>query len=114
MLLTIFLNLIAGYPFKHLFAMSGTKVETEESILSEAFADRRYTPALSLVSRTNENAVIQNLDRFKGQNIKLIRHGMIQCIDQIDRPMLFDTLCLHGDHPMALKYAKCIKEIINE
>ncbi len=67
----------------------------------EAFADRRYNDDLSLVSRSHPKAVISDPEEVLDQVLFLIEQGMINSINGNSVPIVFDTICIHGDNPNA-------------
>lgn len=64
---------------------------------AEAFADRRYAPDGTLVSRSLPGAVLADPDAVAAQAVALARAGTA------------DTLCLHGDTPGALANARAVR-----
>jgi 5-oxoprolinase (ATP-hydrolysing) subunit A len=77
--------------------------------LDEAFADRRYFPDGQLVPRSQPGAVIDQLHSACAQAIDLTREGRVQTTDGnriVARP---DTICLHGDGPHAVAFARCLR-----
>lgn len=94
-------------------------------VLSEAFAERRYTysqPArqLSLVNRKEPNACITDL----GEALENVRN-MVHCkqvkafiADSARQPKVrmvgldADTICIHSDSPIALELAEGVAELL--
>ena len=76
----------------------------------ESFIDRRYHANGTLVSRTNPDAVIVDVDQAIRQFVSLVNHQKVETLDQslIDLPS--ETFCIHGDNPNALNILKGIKE----
>ncbi|WP_109299084.1 5-oxoprolinase subunit PxpA [Aquimarina sp. AU474] len=68
----------------------------------EAFADRNYNEDLSLVSRSNKEAVITNSVQVFDHVLKMVSEGKIKTITGEELPVLFDTICVHGDNPNSL------------
>ena len=65
-------------------------------IAAEAFADRRYTPEGTLVSRSQPNALITDPAEAAQQALQLAHAGNIQ------------TICVHGDTPGAASIARAV------
>jgi len=79
----------------------------QEAIWAESFIDRRYNPDLSLVSRSEPEAIIHDPDQAKQQFLNLCA-GRVHTIDDQLIPLSSRTCCIHSDHPNALAIAKAI------
>jgi UPF0271 protein len=66
--------------------------------LREGFADRGYRPDGSLVPRGEPGALLSDEARVRAQVRQLVERGA------------FDTLCVHGDGPHALAFARAARE----
>jgi UPF0271 protein len=64
--------------------------------VEEGFADRAYTESGTLVARSSPGAMIDDVDRSVRQVHDLIERGV-------------ETICLHGDAPEALSFARRIR-----
>jgi UPF0271 protein len=85
--------------------------EAELAVAEEAFADRRYLPDGSLVSRAESpRAVITAPDEAADQAVLLARDRVAVAVDGSRIPVRADTLCLHGDTPGAAGIARRIHE----
>ena len=85
-----------------------SKMAKEQGIetCNELFIDRNYNSDLTLVSRDNSNALI-NDSEIIFQNInKIINDKIITSIDKKNISVEFDTLCIHGDSPNAIELIK--------
>ena len=85
-----------------------SKMAKEQGIetYNELFIDRNYNSDLTLVSRENSNALI-NDSEIIFQNInKIINDKIITSIDKKNISVEFDTLCIHGDSPNAIELIK--------
>ena len=90
-------------PYSSLISKISIKEGVE--ICNELFIDRNYNSDLSLVSRDNSNALIQNSNEmFK--HVNNIINNKIRTIDDKEISVCFDTLCIHGDNPNAVKLIK--------
>ncbi len=69
----------------------------------EAFADRNYNANLSLVSRKQSNALIQEPKKVLPHVLAIIKDGNIVTIHGEKKKIEADTLCIHGDTPSALQ-----------
>ncbi|WP_190808875.1 5-oxoprolinase subunit PxpA [Flagellimonas sp. S3867] len=72
-------------------------------IIYEAFADRNYNHDLSLVSRQNNNALIENPQQVLEHMLPIIKEGVVKTISNKRVAIKADTLCIHGDTLSALQ-----------
>ena len=80
----------------------------ELPFISEAFVDRRYNENLSLVSRSENRALINSIDkRISQARLIALDHSLL--IDGKSFKMHAQTLCIHGDTPNALESVQLIK-----
>lgn len=82
-------------------------------VLREAFADRRYASATSLVSRETEGAVIGDAAAAAAQAVSLARGEGVRSLAGLPLAVRADTLCLHGDTPDAIKLARAVHAALN-
>ncbi|MBU3619195.1 5-oxoprolinase subunit PxpA [Polynucleobacter sp. JS-Fieb-80-E5] len=75
----------------------------------EVFADRRYTKEGFLVPRTQAGAVIEDEVEALNQVISMSKNSKVIGIDGSEIKIQADTLCIHGDNPHAVEFAKRIK-----
>lgn len=75
----------------------------------EVFADRKYTTEGFLVPRTHVGAVIEDETEALNQAIGMSKHGKVTAMDGSEIKIQADTLCIHGDNPHAVEFAKRIK-----
>ena len=83
--------------------------ELNVPVWQEVFADRRYTKEGFLVPRTQAGAVIEDEVDALNQVISLSKNGKVIVIDGSEIKIQADTLCIHGDNPHAVEFAKRIK-----
>lgn len=76
--------------------------------LAEGFADRRYTEKGLLVSRSQANAMIEDSDEAITQVLNMIQHGKLCCETGQPIELLAQTICIHGDGPHAITFAKAL------
>ena len=84
------------------------------SLLYEVFADRAYTNEGSLVSRSQENAVISDKKELIERAKLLMKEGIVKSIDGKKLKLKADTLCVHGDNKSALKLIKSLYKLKND
>jgi UPF0271 protein len=75
----------------------------------EVFADRKYTKEGFLVPRSQTGAVIEDETEALNQVISMSKNGKVIAIDGSEIKIQADTLCIHGDNPHAVEFAKRIK-----
>ena len=78
------------------------------STMTESFIDRRYNEDLSLVSRSEPDAVITDQSIAKNQFVALSR-GEVITIKGTAKPLKSLTACIHGDNPKCLDILKAIR-----
>ena len=67
--------------------------------VAEGFPDRRYEPDGRLVPRSRADAVLHDPAEVESQVVRLVGEGL-------------ETLCIHGDHPDAVRNAACVRDIL--
>lgn len=77
---------------------------------SEAFADRTYQSDGRLTSRRQPDALILDHDVAVAQAVRLVTEGKVRSQQGTDVDVRADTICLHGDGPEALPFARLIRE----
>ena len=82
--------------------------EIDVPLWQEVFADRRYTSEGYLVPRTQPGALIENEDQAVAQALRMAQKGEVVALDGSIVKVQADTLCIHGDSPTALDFAKKI------
>lgn len=86
-------------------ALVGAGREIGLRVANEGFADRRYNPDGTLVSRKQESAIIESPQEVAAQALRLVNEG----IDFAGGRVQVETLCLHGDNPQAAENAKLVR-----
>ena len=80
--------------------------------IAEGFADRRYNPDGSLVSRNTSGAVLDHVDDITEQALQLVRCESLKAIDGTSIDMKVDSICLHSDTSDAIKAALGLREAL--
>nr|WP_218144078.1 5-oxoprolinase subunit PxpA [Amphibacillus marinus] len=75
------------------------------SYAQEVFADRHYNRDGSLVPRREAGALINDEQVIIDRVITMVKERRVQAIDGSWLALHPDTICLHGDHPKAIKLA---------
>jgi 5-oxoprolinase (ATP-hydrolysing) subunit A len=98
-----------------LFGLAGSElVKAGEKIglktAHEVFSDRTYQQDGSLTPRTQPDALIHSYEDSVSQVIRMIKEGKVRSTQGVDVPVLAQTVCIHGDGPEALVFAKQLRE----
>jgi UPF0271 protein len=80
----------------------------------EAFADRGYQADGSLVKRGTPGAMIEDEDTMIARILDMIVHRRVESIDGNWCALNAETLCLHGDGPHAIAFARRIRKTLDE
>ncbi len=80
----------------------------------EAFADRSYQENGLLVSRTEKNAVLTDIEKIITRCQQLIIHQEIETINSSIINLKVDSLCVHGDNPHALAMVQSLRKLLSE
>jgi 5-oxoprolinase (ATP-hydrolysing) subunit A len=86
--------------------------EINVPVWQEVFADRRYTKEGFLVPRSQAGAVIEDEDQALKQVLGMAHESTVKAIDGNEIRIQADTLCIHGDNPHAVEFAKRIKAVL--
>lgn len=102
-----------------LFGLSGSHSITEaEKIglftVNEVFADRTYQDDGSLTPRSQPNALIEDEDKAVKQAMQMITQKTVTTTNGKIIPIIAETICLHGDGPNALHFAKAISTALKQ
>lgn len=82
--------------------------------VSEAFADRAYTPTGELVSRRIEGAVLSDPSVVAERVLRLVRDGVVEAIDGSIVSITAESVCVHGDSPGAVEMAVAVQKILSD
>ncbi|MCY0945288.1 LamB/YcsF family protein [Streptomyces antarcticus] len=75
----------------------------------EAFADRAYTAAGTLVPRTEPGAVLHDPDAVVARAVRMAAEGVVTAADGSAVAVAARSLCLHGDTPGAADLARRVR-----
>ncbi len=81
--------------------------------VSEVFSDRNYNEDLTLVDRKNENSMITSVDKSIEHISKMLYEGQVKTINNKLVDIDVETICIHGDQPNAVNFAKNIFKKFN-
>ncbi|MFE5758244.1 LamB/YcsF family protein [Streptomyces massasporeus] len=98
---------VLGLPGSRLLELAG---KAGLPVVAEAFADRAYTDAGTLVPRTLEGAVVTDPDAVVERSLGLARSGEVLSRSGTRVEVRARSLCLHGDTPGAVDLARRVRE----
>lgn len=75
----------------------------------EVFADRAYQRGGSLVARGQPGALVENDAQAIRQTLTMIQKGQVQSLGGDWVKVQADSICLHGDGPHALDFARQLR-----
>ena len=78
-------------------------------IAHEAFADRNYLSDGSLVPRTRPDALLHDPEEAAARVVRMLREGKVKSVDGGDVDVRAETVCVHGDTPGAVDFARVLK-----
>ena len=82
--------------------------------VAEVFADRGYRADGSLVPRSQPGALIHDTDEAVARTLRMVREGVVQAVTGETVPLQAQTICLHGDGPHALAFARALNEALHQ
>jgi UPF0271 protein len=100
-----------------LYGLSGSLLVREANAIgltaySEVFADRTYQHDGHLTPRTHAQALIGDTRQALQQVLQMVQRQTVTSISGEEVSIVADTVCIHGDGPHALAFAKAIKEML--
>lgn len=92
------------------------RVAREEGLtaVDEGFADRAYTSEGKLVPRSQANAMLESDAAACQQALGMARDGGVNSVDGRRLEIQPKTLCLHGDGPHAVAFARQIRDALRD
>lgn len=78
-------------------------------IAHEVFADRNYCNDGSLVSRSRPDALLHDPADAAPRVLRMLREGKVRSADGVDVDVRAETICLHGDNPEAVDFARALR-----
>jgi UPF0271 protein len=80
--------------------------------VTEAFADRAYTPEGTLVSRREAGSVLHDAEQIALRMVQLATEGTLTAIDGSTIRVTADSICVHGDSPGATEMARQVRRAL--
>jgi UPF0271 protein len=78
-------------------------------VFIEAFVDRAYRGDGTLVPRSQEGAVLHDVDAIVERAVRLAAKGEVVAVDGTVVQVRPDSLCIHGDTPGAVEMAAAVR-----
>jgi len=78
-------------------------------IAHEVFADRNYLNDGTLVPRTRPDALLHDPEEAASRVVRMLRESKVRSVDGVDVDVRAETICLHGDKPGAVDFARALK-----
>ena len=82
--------------------------------LSEAFVDRAYCADGTLMPRSEPGAIIRDRDTAVAQALAILMTRCVRAGDGTVVPLQAQTLCVHGDTPGAVHFARRLRAALAE
>ena len=82
--------------------------------VTEAFADRGYTPQGTLVPRSEPGALLHDPWHIAERMVTMVKTGRLQASDGSDVAMSASSICVHGDSPEAVGIAVAVRRALSE
>lgn len=94
--------------------MAKVAKENHIPVFYEAFADRNYNTDLSLVPRTEKQAIIEDAEAMFRQVFNIHKNQKVKTISGDWAMIKANTFCVHGDHPNAVNTVSSLVEKLKE
>ena len=78
-------------------------------IAHEVFADRNYLSDGSLVPRSRPDALLHDPEESASRVVRMLRESKVRSVDGVDVDVRVETICLHGDKPGAVDFARALR-----
>lgn len=111
--------ILAIDPSLVLMALAGSPLVAQAraaglTVVTEAFADRAYTPDGNLVSRREKGSVLHDPDLIAARMVRMVKEGVVEAIDGTLTKVEAQSICVHGDSPGAVAMAKRLREVFEQ
>jgi UPF0271 protein len=82
--------------------------------VEEAFADRAYAPDGTLVPRSCDGSVLQDPFLVAERVVRMVQEKCVAAVDGTIVPLVFQTVCVHGDTPGGIAMIREIRRQLTE
>jgi 5-oxoprolinase (ATP-hydrolysing) subunit A len=83
-------------------------------IAREIFADRNYLNDGWLVPRTRPDALLHDPKEAAARVLRMLREGKVRSVDGRDVDVHGETICVHGDTPGAVEFARELRTCLQQ
>jgi UPF0271 protein len=83
-------------------------------VIHEVFADRNYLADGSLVPRSRPDALLHDPEQAAVRMLRILREGKVTSVDGVDVDLKAETICVHGDTPGAVEFARALRSRLEE
>lgn len=101
------LTLVLFCPAASALAEAGAAAQL--TLAREVFADRNYLPDGSLVPRGRPDALLQDPEAAARRVLRMLEEKVVMAIDGSEVPIEAETICVHGDTPAAVLFARQLR-----
>ncbi len=103
------------WPDLIIYAQAGSQLARGASarglrVAEEVFADRTYQRDGSLTPRSQPKALVTDEDAMVDQVLTMVQRGVVRTVDGSERPIVAETVCLHGDSAHAVHFAERLRK----
>jgi UPF0271 protein len=84
----------------------------ELRVAREVFADRNYMADGSLVPRSRADALLHDASEAATRVLRMLRDNVVRSVDGNDVPIVAETICVHGDTPGAVVFARALRNAL--
>jgi UPF0271 protein len=111
--------ILARWPRMVLMAFAGSPLVAVArrrglAVAEEAFLDRAYAADGSLLQRDQPGAMIDDPEEAAARAVRLVCEGVVEAIDGTLLPITADTLCIHGDGPLAVAMLTAVRAALQD
>ncbi|MDB5816723.1 MAG: lactam utilization protein LamB [Rhizobacter sp.] len=82
-------------------------------VACEVFADRSYQDDGTLTPRSAPGAMITDVAQSIAQVRRMVGEGLVRAQSGRDVPLHADTICVHGDQPGAVEFARTLRAALH-
>ena len=90
-------------------ALARTGEKNGLQIAHEVFADRNYLSNGSLVPRSRPEALLHDPAEAAARVVRMLGESKVRSVDGVDVDVRAETICLHGDTPGAVDFARVLR-----
>jgi UPF0271 protein len=95
-------------------ALSRAAEEAELRVVFEVFADRNYLADGTLVPRNRTDALLNDPGEAARRVVRMLRESKVRSVEDQDVDVRAETICLHGDTPGAVEFARNLQLELRE